>query len=444
MKLIRPIRDSAGRRRYGLVLAWAVVWVLLCAGRSASAQPGPPGQTATDRVVQAHRKVQRAVIEVRYGVYYTRVDETEFVTTGYRLVFDRPSKRLRIDRPGFTLVSDGTDILLVAEALPGRHLRMPLEGELTYERLVEVFPDLADPTPPALVYLLSKDPISQFTGGQGGDASPLAPLNPAEADQTHLAFPLGQGSHKQSFNGASRLVEQVLIDINVNRQDLEAVRFHYAFDWSAVNKEVDNAEFELDLKQSHEMTTLAALLSPPGAGGGGPGGQGAGPGGAGGGGGSVIGMPLPDIELDVLGKDEKVKLSELDKGVVVLEFFASWSKASVLDLPALADFKAWCKEHKHEVPIYAVAVGEQPDKMTQWMDALEKTAKKEIDLPVLMDPTTNAAMAMKLPTVPRTIIAVDGRVVEVYGGVKPTFLEDLKKNTPDWLEKVKEPEAGAE
>jgi alkyl hydroperoxide reductase subunit AhpC len=157
-------------------------------------------------------------------------------------------------------------------------------------------------------------------------------------------------------------------------------------------------------------------------------------------------MPLPEIELDVLGTDDKVKLSELDKGVVILECFASWSKTSTLDLPALAEYKAWCKEEGHAVQIYAIAVGEQSNNMTKWMDALEKASKKKIDLPVLMDTSTEAAIALKLPTVPRTLIVVDGRVIDVFGGVKPTYLDDLKKGTSGWLEKIKKEkgEAGAE
>ena len=35
------------------------------------------------------------------------------------------------------------------------------------------------------------------------------------------------------------------------------------------------------------------------------------------------------------------------------------------------------------------------------------------------------------------MIVVDGRVVDVYGGVKPDYLDDLKEGLPGWLEKVK-------
>lgn len=407
----------------------------------AVAQPDPPGTTETELVIQAHQEVTSAVVEVRYGVYFTRIEETEFVTSQYRLVFDRPTNRLRIDRPGYTLLSDGSDILLVAEALPGRHLRMPLDNALTYDRLAEVFPDLSNPTAPALLYLFDDDPAAHFSDGQAKDASALQPGHPSEEDQIHLTHPLDQGRHQHSFNGESRLVEQVLIDLDVKRQDFEAARFHYTFDWSDVDESVDDAEFELDLKQSHEMTTLATFLSPSG------GNAQPGPGGQGGGvaaGGSLIGMPLPELELDVLGGDKKVKLSELDKGVVVLECFATWSKTSVLDLPALADFQAWCKGKKHSVQVFGIAVGEQPEHLGKWIEALEKTAKKEVGYPMLLDISTNAAAALKIPTVPRTLIVVDGRIVDVYGGVKPTYLDDLKEGMPGWLEKVKEPDADPE
>lgn len=420
--------------RVGVVGRLAIGLCLVLSSLSALAQPAPPGQKAqakVDRVIEAHRAVQSATVQASYGLYFARPDETEFVTSRYRIVFDRPTKRVRIDRPGYTLISDGKQIYLVADALPGRHLRVPLTGELTYESLVAVFPDLADPTPPVLVYLLSEDPVAKFVVAEAGAPSALPPTD----QQTHLDFPLAQGSHKHSFQKRSLLMDEMLVHLSLGQPDLTAVRFHYAFEWSAIDQPVDDTEFELDLKQSHEFTTLAAFLSPNG------GNAQAGPGGQGGGvaaGNSLVGMPLPEIELEQLGSDKKVKLSELDEGVVILECFATWSKTSVLDLPALAEFKAWCEENKHEVQTYAVAVGEQAEHMTKWMDALEKTAKKEIDLPVLLDTSTEAAVAMKLPTVPRTMIVVDGRVVDVYGGVKPTYLDDLKKGMPQWLEKVAE------
>lgn len=426
----RAIRDRQGWRG---VLAVG----LMLLGVGAEAQPDPPGQTETDRVVEAHRAIESAQIDVRFAQYFSYPDETEFAVAEYRVLLDRKGKRVRIDRPGYTLVCDGTDVLLVAEALPGRHLRMPMEGQFNYERLIEVFPDLTQPISPALIMLLSEKPVKQLSADQTDQMTRVIPAPPVATKAIHLSLPMQLGSSELVFDGESRRVQSMLATVDAQQlagSGLDAVRMHYDIKWSAVNEPVDDAAFELDLKQSHEFPTLAAFLSPNGGN--------AQPGQAGQGGGvaagnTLIGMPLPEIELELLGSDQKVKLSDLDKGVVVLECFATWSKASVLDLPALADFKAWCKEKKHDVRVYAVAVGEQSEHMAKWMAALEKTAKKQIDLPVLLDTSTEAAVAMKLPTVPRTLIVVDGRVVEVYGGVKPTYLDDLKEGFPGWLEKVK-------
>ena len=220
---------------------------------------------------------------------------------------------------------------------------------------------------------------------------------------------------------------------------LDAVQFHYGVKWSAVNEEVDDELFELDLNGSTEMTTLAQFLAPSGPG------AGRGPGNVGGGG-SLIGQSLPDIELALLGgeEDEKIRLSDLDGGVVVVEFFASWTRPSVLDLPVLEDFSAWAEEEQHEAEVYAVAVGETPESIAKWLEVLEKTAGREVDVPILLDTTTDAAVALKLPTVPRTLIVVDGKIVEVYGGMKPEFLDDLKKGLPGWLEKIEVEEEEAE
>mgnify|MGYP001826164334 CR=1 FL=1 len=418
---------------------WALGLCLVLFALGVDAQQHPPGQTETDRIVEAHREIESAQIDVRFTQYFSYPDETEFAIANYRVVLDRQNKRVRIDRPGYTLVCDGTDILLVAEALPGRHLRMPMEGKFTYERLIEVFPDLAQPVPPALVMLLSESPIEQLSGGQTDQLSRVSADDALDKQTILLTLPIPQASAGLFFDSKSQLLQSMLAKIDSSQlagSGLDAVRLQYEFKWSKVGEPIDDAEFELDLKQSHEFPSLAAFLSPNG------GNAQPGPGGQGGGvaaGATLIGMPLPAIELDVLGSDKKVKLSELDEGVVILECFASWSKTSVLDLPALAEFKDWCIEKKHNVKLYAIAVGEQPEHMTMWMDALEKTAKRKVDLPVLMDTSTEAAQALKIPTVPRTLIVVDGRIVDVYGGVKPTYLDDLKAGMPGWLEKVKQP-----
>lgn len=426
--------------RWGWLVSVAVG--LLLTG-PAMGQADPPGQTQFHRVVEAHRAVQAVVLEVRFATYYCYPDETEFIDTGYRVALDRPGKRLRIDRPGYTLICDGVDILLVADALPGRHLRIPLSGPLTYERLVEVFPDLADPTAPGLIMLLSDDPVAVLSDGQVQDTTTLGAPNVAGRPLLRFGLPMQLGRCELTCDGKTQLLDQALMEVDSKRlanAPVDAVRFHYALVWNDINQSVDDALFKLDLKRSQEMTTLAQFLStgsgvprgPRGAGGGGaPGGGGAAPAA------TLVGLPLPDVELALLGSDKKVNLADIEEGVAIVEFYASWTKASTLDLPALTAFRAWCEANDHEVAIYGVAVGETDASMGKWMVALERTAKKKITVPILLDPTTDAAMAMKLPTVPRTIIAVDGRVVDVFGGVKPKFLKDLKQGFPKWQEKVK-------
>ena len=421
-----------GLRLGGLLVAFVLL------GLGAGAQPGPPrpgGQTETNRVVEAHRGIDTAQVDVRYAQYFGYPDETEFAVAEYRVVFDRANKRVRIDRPGYTLICDGEDVLLVAEALPGRHLRMPMEDGFTYERLVEIFPDLANPPAPALVLLLAESPVGQLSAGQVDQFTRITPKHDVPKPSIYLSVPMQEGTAQLAIDKTTNRLSAMHMEVDpklLAGSGLDAVRLHYDVAWSKVGEPVDDGVFELDVKQSHEFTTLAAFLSPNGGnaqpGQGGQGGVAAGN--------SLIGMPLPEVELDVLGTDEKVKLSELDKGVVILECFATWSKTSVLDLPALAEYRAWCEEKGHGVRVYGVVVGEQEQQMTKWMGALEKTAEKEVDVPILMDTSTEAVMAMRLPTVPRTMIVVDGRVVDVYGGVKPTYLEDLKEGTPGWLEKV--------
>ncbi len=433
--------------RFGLVAIAGVV-ACLCSVDALGQprppeRPGSPQPTVAEAVVRAHREIESAVIDVRFTPYFTYPDETEFITSGYHVVLDRQAKRLRVDRPGYTLVCDGTDLLLVADDLPGRHLRVPLNGPLNYKRLVEVFPDLHDPMPPTLILLLADEPMAWLSDGVSDDATPFVPKeHQGDRPTRGMRFNVGLGEAELLRDAKTQRIADLRIAVDKQQlagSGLDAVQFHYGVKWAAVNEEVDGKLFELDLNGSNEMATLAQFLAPSGPGaGGGPG--------NGGGGGSLIGQPLPDIELALLGgeEDEKVKLSDLDGGVVVLEFFASWTRPSVLDLPVLDDFSAWAEEQEHAASVYAVAVGETPDSIGKWLEALEKTAGREVDVPILIDTKTDAAMALKLPTVPRTLIVVDGKIVEVYGGMKPEFLDDLKKGLPGWLEKVEVEEEEAE
>lgn len=440
------------RRIVGRACLCAVLVVL--AGLEAAAQPGPPRPPvgsgpaepdASQRIVEAHRRVDSAVIDIVYAPYFSYPDETEFFISDYRVVFDRKGNRLRVDRPGYTMICDGTDILLVAESLPGRHLRAPLNGPLTFERLIEIVPDLLNPLPPAVILLLADPPMPWLSAGFSKEAKVFTPKRVSNDARLHLRMAVQGGQAELAFDDQSLLINEMLIRIDDKQlvgTGLDAMRYHYAFKWSGVDQPVDDELFKLDLAGSMEATTIAQFLAAPvhpaaaaAANGQHQQQQQAA--------GSLIGLTLPDMELDLLAGEvgETVNLSDLDEGVVVVEFFASWTRPSVLDLPALADFQAWCeKQEHHNVWVYTVAVGEKSKAMRKWLEALEQTTDREINLPVLLDSKTEAAMALRLPTVPRTLVLVDGKIVEVYGGVKPTFLDDLKKALPGWLELVKEKE----
>ena len=440
MGMKRTIRAPLARLR---AVAIAGIVACLCSA-DALGQPRPPERPGTPRptvaeaVIRAHREIGSAVIDVRFTPYFTYPDETEFITSAYRVVLDRQAKRLRVDRPGYTLICDGTDVLLVADELPGRHLRIPLNGPLTYKRLVEVFPDLHDPMPPALILLLADEPMAWLSDEVSDDATPFVPKHQGDRRTRGMRFNVGFGEAELLHNAKTKHLADLRVEVDRQQlvgSGLDAVQFHYSVKWSKVDEPIDAKVFELDLKGSAEMTTLAQFLTPSGPGNG-PGG---GPGNAGGGGGSLVGQPLPTSNSACLEARKRTTRSSCriwTKAWWSLSFSRAGPGRACWTCRAGRLFKAWAEEQEHAVSVYAVAVGETPESIGRWLEALEKTAGREVDVPILLDSATDAAMALKLPTVPRTLIAVDGNIVEVFGGMKPEFLDDLKKGLPGWLEKV--------
>ncbi len=392
----------------------------------AVAAPGE-GDPLPDRVVQAHRDLERAHVVADYTIYFSYPDETEFVSTHYEVWLDRTTDRLRINRPGFTLVCDGQTVFLRSERIPGRHLEAPLADGLSYDALVRLVPDVNDPVPPALALLLADTPMMWLSAGHAPAADALKPRDDDPAARPRLRLPTQLGDLTFSCDPATLLLDDVVLvadDKQLDGSGLVDARFHYGLTVLPAEEPFDDGLFTFDTRQSQAVGTMAELLAPPRN----PNAQQGGPNAP-----TLIDLTLPEVELAVLDADETLDLSTLDEGVVVLEFFATWSRPSLTDLGDLVAYQDWADEEGHDVRVFAVNVLEKSKQVREWIALLSEQTGVDYDLPVLLDVTGQAAMTLGLPTVPRTVVFVDGRIVTVFGGVKPEFGQMLRDATPGWL-----------
>lgn len=402
----------------------------------APAEPDPAADFAN-----AHQRIQYARLSTTYTSTYTGPNHVESNPSDYILLYDRQNSRLRIDRPGFSVACDGQHVTLISPNIPDRYLQAPLDGPLTYARLIEIVPDLADPIAPELILLLEADPAPWLSSGNTQALIPLKPDRDAPLSRQRFAVdtPLGAMTlvaHPDT--GRISQAVQLADEKHLPGTGLTEARFEWQVVWDAIDEAIDEEDFSLDIGEAEQVDSMQAFLAPPTP----P--PSAVPPGGGGGGPTLIGLELPEIELGPSGGGEAVALSDLaaeacaDGGLLIVEFYANWTRPSTGDIPVLVAFQDWCEENDKPVTVVLVAVMQKRKETQQWLDLLAQRTGTPIDLPVLLDPAGAATQALRLPGIPRTMILRDGKIIEVWGNAKPTFAEDLREKVDGWLEGVNE------
>ena len=397
------------------------------------AMPGEDGDEGLPaRVVQAHRDIERGHVSAHYTAYFSHPDETEWVSTTYQVWLDRPAQRLRVDRPGFTLVCDGQTVYLRSESLPGRHLETPLGGKLDYAALVDLVPDVNDPVLPTVILMLADEPMFWLSAGHANRAQSLRPQNNDPESRPRLRLTAQLEELTLACDPGSHLLDEGVLLIDPQQfagTDLTETRLHYQFEITPAAEAFPDKTFQFETEGSQAFATMDELLAPTTpttiphqAAQAGPG-QPV----------TLLGQTLPEIELQVLDQGEMNNLATLDEGLVVLEFFATWSRPSLTDLGDLVAYRDWAQEQGYDLRVIAVNVMEKPKQVREWLERLSQQTGIDYDLPVLLDVAGEAANALGLPTVPRTVVLVDGAIVEVFGGLKPEFGQMLRDATPGWL-----------
>lgn len=120
----------------------------------------------------------------------------------------------------------------------------------------------------------------------------------------------------------------------------------------------------------------------------------------------AVGDNYVDFELATL-DGETLKLSDVlkDKGVI-LNFWGTWCKPCVEEMPDLEDMYT---THDEDFEIIAVNVSESPQQINQFVRSLDG----DISFPIVLDRSRDVSRAYNVGPMPTTIaINMDGKVVK--------------------------------
>lgn len=138
------------------------------------------------------------------------------------------------------------------------------------------------------------------------------------------------------------------------------------------------------------------------------------------------GAVLPDFTLTVFGGGTK-KFSELQAKVVLVNFWATWCEACMVELPSMIELrKAY---HDKGFELVAINVDDKPESI------LPKTLKQfGIDFPIYLDPGSKLAELMDVSAIPLSVMLNKNRkVLLLHSGEYNWNSPDIRAKVEKWL-----------
>lgn len=138
------------------------------------------------------------------------------------------------------------------------------------------------------------------------------------------------------------------------------------------------------------------------------------------------GATLPDFDLQTL-DGKKLKYSEIGAKVVLLNFWATWCEACVVEMPSIVKLHQMYKDKG--LTVVAVNLDEKPESV------VPKAAKQlKIDFPVYVDAGGKLADLFDVHAIPLTIIMnKDRKVLYVEGGERDWTDSEMKTKMDQWI-----------
>ena len=140
-----------------------------------------------------------------------------------------------------------------------------------------------------------------------------------------------------------------------------------------------------------------------------------------------VGEQVPDFVLERFGDSAKVKSSELGASIVLVNFWASWCEACVVEMPSMVRLRE--KFHPRGLEIAFIDVDENPEEVVP--KVLEML---EIGFPVFVDRNAALSELFDVYGIPKTVILDRNRkILFIHDGDKDWDAPDLHSRIDQWL-----------
>ena len=138
------------------------------------------------------------------------------------------------------------------------------------------------------------------------------------------------------------------------------------------------------------------------------------------------GSTLEDVEVTPF-QGQKRRLSSFKGKIFIMNFWASWCSACVLEMPSIV--RLWHEFRTEGLEVLAVNVDENPSAVVPRL-----TKKLEMDFPVLVDPENSLADIFDVHAIPTTVIFDKNRkILLIDSGERDWNSSEVKEQVKRWL-----------